>query len=300
MSATFDCAVIGAGPAGLTGALYLARFHRNVVVFDGGNSRARWIPESHNCPGFPGGISGVALLRRLCEQLSDYAISVRRASVERARRIDGAFDLQDAEGRSIRARTVLLATGIVDMLPDVEWAEQAIDAGALRLCPVCDGYEASDQRIAVYGPGATALEHAIFLRTFSRDVVLVCSDGKPLAAEAAGEAADMGVRVVEQAQNIAFDGRRCSFGVGATRETFDSVYVFLGCRTQSDLAQSLGARTDDVGALEVDRHQMTSVEGLYAAGDVVSSLNQISVAVGHAGVAATAIHHALGHNLRER
>jgi thioredoxin reductase (NADPH) len=299
-SAVFDCAVVGAGPAGLTGAVYLARFHRHVVVFDGGNSRARWIPESHNCPGFPGGISGVTLLERLCAQLSAYEVLVRRAQVESARRVDDAFELRDADGRVVRARTVLLATGIVDTLPDVDWAEAAIDVGALRLCPVCDGFEASDQRIAVYGPGATALEHAIFLRTFSRDITLVCSDGKPLAADAAEQAATLGVRVIERAQGIAFDGRRCSFTVDAGEEVFDTVYVFLGCQTQSVLARSLGARADDVGALEVDRHQMTSVQGLYAAGDVVSSLNQISVAVGHAGVAATAIHHALGHNLRDR
>jgi len=298
-SAVFDCAVIGAGPAGLTGALYLARFHRRVVVFDGGNSRARWIPESHNCPGFPGGISGVTLLERLCAQLSAYEVSVSRTYVESARRESAAFDLRDADGRSVRARTVLLATGIVDSLPDVDWAEAAIDVGALRLCPVCDGFEASDQRMAVFGPGATALDHAIFLRTFSSDVTLVCSDGKPLAADAATQAAKLGVRVIERAQDIAFDGRRCSFAVDEAREVFDTVYVFLGCQTQSSLARSLGAKTDDLGALVVDRHQMTSVEGLYAAGDVVSSLNQISVAVGHAGVAATAIHRALGHNLRD-
>ncbi|MET0230816.1 MAG: NAD(P)/FAD-dependent oxidoreductase [Rhodanobacteraceae bacterium] len=298
--ASFDCAVIGAGPAGLTGALYLARFRRRVVVFDGGNSRARWIPESHNCPGFPGGISGVTLLQRLCAQLSAYEVAVRRTLVETARLADGAFELRDADGHTVRARTLLLATGIVDSLPDVDWAEAAINVGALRLCPVCDGYEASDQRIAVYGPAATALDHAIFLRTFSSNVTLVCSDATPLAADAAEQAATLGVRVIEHAHGIAFDGQRCSFAVDAARETFDTVYAFLGCQTQSALARSLGAKTDELGALEVDRHQMTSVDGLYAAGDVVSSLNQISVAVGHAGVAATAIHHVLGHSLRER
>ena len=80
-----DCAVIGAGPAGLTSALYLARFHRRVIVFDGGNSRARWIPESNNCPGFPGGISGTTLLQRLCAQLAGYEVTVRRTFVESLR-----------------------------------------------------------------------------------------------------------------------------------------------------------------------------------------------------------------------
>lgn len=295
----FDCAIIGAGPAGLTAAVYLARFHRSVLVFDGGKSRARWIPESHNCPGFPGGISGEALLQRLRAQLAHYEVEVRASHVTRASRARDIFELSGADGRIVRAHSVLLATGIVDTLPDVEWAEAAIDVGALRLCPVCDGYEASDQRIAVYGPAATALDHAIFLRAFSSRVVLVCSDRKPLDSDAAERASALGIRVIERPRTIDFDGRRCSFAGDQGHETFDTVYTFLGCHTQSDLAQRLGAQTDDEGALVVDAHQMTSIDGLYAAGDVVSSLNQISVAVGHAGVAATAIHRALGRNLRE-
>lgn len=165
-TATCDCVIVGAGPAGLTAAVYLARFHRRVFVFDGGRSRARWIPESHNCPGFPGGISGEVLLTRLCAQLAAYDAPVARTCVKTVRRSGDNFEVAGSDGSLARARTVLLATGIVDRLPDVDWAEQAIAVGALRLCPVCDGYEATDRRIAVYGPGLSALDHAVFLRTF--------------------------------------------------------------------------------------------------------------------------------------
>jgi thioredoxin reductase (NADPH) len=164
---------------------------------------------------------------------------------------------------------------------------------------VCDGFEASDQRIAVYGPGGSALKHAEFLRTYSTDVVLVCSDGRPLDDEQARRAASLGVRVIEQSSDLRFDGQRCSFRIpDGTREAFDSVYPFLGCQPQSALAEAVGAESDEQGALRVSRHQMTTVEGLYAAGDVVSALNQISVAVGHSGVAASAIHGALASNPR--
>jgi thioredoxin reductase (NADPH) len=295
----YDCAVIGAGPAGLTAALYLARFRRSVIVFDGGPSRAQWIPESHNCPGFPGGISGNRLLDRLRAQLSGYDAPKRAARIERLERQDEGFLLVDAAKNAIAARTVLLATGIIDTLPHGDWVEAAIHAGALRLCPVCDGFEASDQRIAVYGPGGSALKHAEFLRTYSTDVVLVCSDGRPLDDEQARRAASLGVRVIEQSSDLRFDGQRCSFRIpDGTREAFDSVYPFLGCQPQSALAEAVGAESDEQGALRVSRHQMTTVEGLYAAGDVVSALNQISVAVGHSGVAASAIHGALASNPR--
>src|SRR5690348_10675021 len=296
---SYDCAVIGAGPAGLTGALYLARFRRSVVVFDGGPSRAHWIPESHNCPGFPGGISGDRLLARLRDQLSGYGARTRAARVESLARHEDGFRLVDADGHAIAARKVLLATGILDVLPDVDWVEAAIGVGALRLCPVCDGYEASDQRIAVYGSGESALNHAEFLRTYSADVALVCSDGRPLDGAQSRRAASSGVRVIPQSGDLRFDGHRCSFGMAdGTREAFDSVYVFLGCEAQSALAQTMGAESDEDGTLRVGRDQMTTVEGLYAAGDVVSALHQISVAVGHSGVAATAIHKALESNPR--
>lgn len=297
----YDCAVIGAGPAGLTAALYLARFRRSVMVFDGGPSRAQWIPESHNCPGFPGGISGERLLERLRAQLSGYEARIRANRIDGMQRNDGMFRLTAADGPAVSARTVLLATGIIDALPAAEWVEAAIEAGALRLCPVCDGYEASDQRIAVYGYGEAALNHAKFLRTYSADVTLVCSDGQPLDDAQSRRAASLGVRVITHGGDLRFDGHRCSFGMaGGTPETFDSVYAFLGCRAQSALAEAIGAESDEYGALRVRRDQMTTVDGLYAAGDVVSALHQISVAVGHSGVAATAIHNALESNPRRR
>jgi thioredoxin reductase (NADPH) len=295
----YDCAVIGAGPAGLTAALYLARFRRSVVVFDGGPSRAQWIPESHNCPGFPGGISGDRLLERLRAQLSGYDVRICAKRVENLKGHEGGFRLADADGNAVVARTVLLATGIIDTLPHADWVETAIRAGALRLCPVCDGFEASDQRIAVYGSGESALNHAEFLRTYSADVALVCADGQPLDGAQSDRAAALGVRVIAQSGDLRFDGHRCSFGMtDGTLEAFDSVYVFLGCHAQSALAKTIGAESDEHGALRVGRDQKTTIEGLYAAGDVVSALDQISVAVGHSGVAATAIHKALGSNPR--
>ena len=297
--ACYDCAIVGAGPAGLTAAIYLARFRRSVVLFDAGHSRARWIPESHNCPGFPGGISGDALLRRLREQLSAYEVAQRPVRVQALERAGEGFVLADQNGGRVQARKVLLATGIVDVLPEADWVEDAIDSGALRLCPVCDGFEASDQRIAVYGPAASALDHAAFLRTYSSDVALVCSDGDGPDASLRERAATLGVRVAECGPGIGFERERCTFErADGTRECFDTVYPFLGARAQSALATGAGAECDEDGTLRVDRSQMTTVEGLYAAGDVVSSLNQISVAVGHSGIAATAMHNALDRNPR--
>jgi thioredoxin reductase (NADPH) len=294
-----DCLVVGAGPAGLTAAIYLARFHRRVVIVDAGNSRASYIPVSRNCPGFPDGISGVELLQRLREQAAHYGIHVTPGLVEKLE-MEGADFAAAVNGESIVAPKVLLATGIVDKEPEMENLREAIGAGAIRLCAVCDAYDVTGKRIAVYGPVASTLDHARFLRTYSRDVTLLLPPGGEPVGEVDRMAAKAaGIALVEEPVT----GVRLSVSRGIEVSTadgrqhrFDTLYPALGCRMRSELAVALGARCTGQGDVIVDSHQRTSVAGLYAAGDVVSALNQISVAVGHAAIAATHIHNNLPPN----
>lgn len=293
-----DCIIVGAGPAGLTAATYLRRFHRDIAVFDGGQSRARWIPNSHNCPGFPGGVSGDDLLSRLREQASTYGVRITPSRVISLRQIDQGFQVTDESGAAMQARTVLLATGIVDELPDQPWIERAMACGAMRLCPICDAYEASESRIAMFGPAATTLSHALFLRTYSARVDIAPADGARPAAEDVATAAAADITILPGPVTLDFDGRRCScVDAEGQAHHYDVVYPVLGSRSESALATRVGAYVDDKGELIVSSHQQTSVEGLYAIGDVVSALNQIAVAVGHAAIAATTIHNSLPRNL---
>lgn len=286
-----DCIVVGAGPAGLTAAMYLRRFHRDPLVLDAGNSRARWIPESRNCPGFPQGLSGRDLLQRLRQQARRYDVDVVDAEATAIAR-DGGFTVDIADGRRFAADCVVVATGIVDRLPAMDDVEQALAAGAIRLCAICDAYEETDRRIATFGPPAAALAHAIFLRAYSATVTAI-GDGVRFDAAQRAEAAAGGVSLLHGAA-LAFDGRHCLCRDDGGREhAFDTVYPVMGSRSRATLATALGADVDDGGELRVDRAQMTSVDGLYAIGDVVSALNQIAVAYGHAAVAATAIHNRL-------
>lgn len=301
---TLDCLIVGAGPAGLTAATYLARFLRRIAVVDGGTSRARWIPESHNCPGFPFGVAGPALLRKLRDQAEAYGAPIIQGRIVELRRTGEIFSACAADGRCWHARNVVLATGIVDRMPCVDGGDAAlaaaIAAGALRLCAVCDGYEASDDRLAVLAPVDDAIRHAVFLRTFSRRV-----DAIPeLDAQPTGECAALARRAHVTVQPVASqlqytDGTCTVTFADGTRRQYDSVYPVLGGVAQSQLGAALGARLDDNRELIVDERQQTSIAGLYAIGDVVSALNQISVAVGHAAIAATAIHNALPPNFRE-
>lgn len=299
-----DVLIVGAGPAGLTAATYLTRFHRRIAVVDAGNSRASWIPESHNCPGFPFGVSGSQLLHKLRQQAEGYGARIVSGRIERLQCVDGGFLASDAQGVDWQARYVLLATGIVDRMPEIAAIEDAIASGALRLCAVCDGYEAGDERIAVHGAADEAIRHAIFLRTFSRTVSVLPTARTQASVHGAQLARMAGVAVLPTPLAL-----RYVAGTGCMVEfddpeagnplVFDTVYPVLGSDAQSALATGLGAEVDDEGELTVDVHLQTSVDGLYAAGDIVSALNQISVAVGHAAIAATAIHGRLPHNFRE-
>jgi len=201
-----DCLVIGGGPAGLMAALYLQRYHRRVLLVDHGHSRALYIDRSHNYPGFPQVIECTELLSRM------------------------------HDGRRVLTRSVLLATGVVDGVPDLP----GIDAGFEGIDP---------QRIERVG-----------VNTRMR----------------AGAGAPVLLQTIDGA-----------------RHAFDVVYAALGVQPRSQLARSLGAQLDGRNNVIVDAHCQTSVKGLYAAGDVVSALDQLAVAVGHGAIAATAIHNGL-------
>lgn len=296
----FDCLVVGAGPAGLTAAVYLARFRRSVLVTDSGCSRARYIPLSRNTPGFFAGVGGEELLAGLREQAARFGL-MPRAGVVAALQVRGAGDGFDAdfEGETVESRTVVLATGIEDVLPPVQQIEEAIRAGVVRLCAVCDGYEAEGCDVAVYGAPSSAFRHAKYMRTFAHHVTVVLSEGS-LSEEESVEASRLSIGVVDDPGELVFEGdcmivrRR-----GGEELRFAAFYPVLGLRARSNLATSIGARCTEEGSLFVDPHQQTSIPGLYAAGDVVTDLNQISVAYGHAAIAATAIHNSLPHNPRE-
>jgi len=292
-----DCLVIGAGPAGLTAAIYLARYRRRFCVIDGGASRATLIPTSHNHAGFPEGIAGPALLERMATQARKYGTQLVPGTVTSLQRdADYTFAISLDE-RLIRARTVLMATGVVDIEPELPDLPQAIHQGLIRHCVICDGYEVIGHRVGVIGRGDGGLREALFLRTYADDITLL-SLGQPLdlSHDERHRAASAGITLIEDPViSVEVKGDRIASLTlqGGVCRSFDSVYSVLGDTVRSGLAGQVGAKLNDKGCIITDRHQASSVEGLYAAGDVTCSLDQISVAMGEAAIAATAIHNLL-------
>ncbi len=288
-----DAVVVGAGPAGLTAAIYLARFRRRFVVVHDGRSRARWIPRSHNHPGFPDGVGGPDLLRRMTKQAERFGAEIREGRVEQVTREDGVFRLA-GEDFELRARAVLLATGVHDNHPPLRGVETAIRKAIVRICPICDAYEVTGKKIAMVGDGEIAAREALFMRTYCEEVtVLNVAGPQAVGAELTAELDRAGVRLREAALSdivLRPDGVELCEG-GEAIERFDAIYAAFGCRARTGLAAGAGAEVNAEGYLVAGQtHQETATPGLYAAGDAVRGLNQISVAQAEAAIAATAIH----------
>lgn len=291
-----DAIIVGAGPAGLTAAIYLGRFKRRIAVIDAGDSRAAWIPITHNHPGWPEGIKGTDLLARIRAQAEKYGPDIREGTVEGIKPVDGGFEVTVA-GQVLRAANVLLACGVKDNEPPLPGVEEAVRKALIRVCPICDGYEVSGLEVGVIGDGDLGAREAVFLLNWTDRVSLIhVGPAEALSATSRGKLAKAGVTLIETpCQSVVLENDSLTalcFGPDQTVR-FDALYAALGCVARSELAVQAGARLDDQNRLIVDDHQQTSVAGLFAAGDLVRGLNQISTAEGEAAIAATAIHNRL-------
>jgi len=298
MQTIFDSLIIGGGPAGLTAAIYLARFRRRVIVVDAQHSRATLIPESHNYPGFDHGINGQDFIARLRKQAEKFGALIVKNEVADLEKEGAYFKAALNDGTFLAANTIVLATGIVDVKPSLPHMGEFIYQGAVRFCPICDAFEASGKRIAIMGPLSNIISKALFIRTYTRNVVLLPLDGTGISREEERLLAEAGINrpreVIADLIETA-DGLQ-AISVSGKKLTFDILYPAMGAHVRSDLAIKLGASCNEEKYLHTDSYQQTTVKGLYAIGDITTDLHQISVATGQASIAACAIHNSLPRN----
>jgi thioredoxin reductase (NADPH) len=289
-----DSVIVGGGPAGLTAAIYLGRFHRPALVIDAGDPRAGWIPTSHNHPGFPQGINGGELLGLMQGQARLYNAEFRQGFVRKLRcGSDGVFSLETEEGE-VRARSVVLATGVKDVQPEIPGMFAATQRGIIRWCPICDAFEVTGKRVAVIGKDAHAVREIEFLKTYTDQLTLILIDGGELDAENRRALEATGAKLIRcAASDVTLEAEEVVVRVDGGVRAFDSAYPALGMAPRSKLAHDAGARLDEDDRLWVNGHMMTSIEGLYAAGDMVRGLNQLSIAQAEGAIAATDIHNRL-------
>jgi thioredoxin reductase (NADPH) len=292
----YETIIVGGGPGGLVAAIYLQRFHRKVLIVDRGDSRARNIPRIQNLVGYSHGISGSALLKQLRQQALKFGTTIMtgEAVIYRQR---GEFMIQ-VDGQNFFAPHVILATGIKDRQPPNVNYSELCRKGALAYCPICDGYDHTDERIAVIIDSNEGFRKIETLYNFTRYLHVVLIKDLAIPARHLEKIRKFKVRVHQgELQHLIYDSKKKCLRIKLkNRKSFavKSAYVAMGFKVASTAMQALkGLRKTKLGQLIVNDHQETSVKGLYAVGDCVKSLAQVSVATGHAAIAATHIHNQL-------
>jgi len=289
----YDCVVVGGGPAGLVAGIYLARLNRRVAIVYGGESRASLIPRSYNHPAFPDGIPGQVLLRRMRDQASKFAIEHVIGRADAVERRDHCFQTAVA-GSNLLSHSVICATGLLDILPPWPDAKELVRNGNLRLCPICDGYEINGAPVVVLGNTRRAVREAEFLLSFS-DRVTIATMGAELDGVSETDL-EKSIRLVTDrlvSHRPAAENRLSLEFVGGSRMEDVAVYSARGCKPQSEIARAAGVELDEEGRIPTDLHQRTNLERFYAAGDVVTGLNQLGVAMAQAEIAAVSAHNDL-------
>jgi thioredoxin reductase (NADPH) len=196
------------------------------------------------------------------------------------------------EQREIRATAILLATGVVNRRPEMppDTHDEALRLGLWRYCPICDGYEITDQSVAVIGNTEHAIDEVEFIRSYTENVTLISPDPvKELGESLRNRLSKLGVPFLKGQLTYEIEGDHMVVKSPSWTQKFRAVYPAQGSDIRSELGTGLGARVSPEGCLTVDSHQATNIEGLYAAGDVVKGLDQIANAIGQGSVAATAI-----------
>jgi thioredoxin reductase (NADPH) len=222
--------------------------------------------------------------------------AIERGTVEGLAVKSGLFEL-GMKRRTLTARTVLLATGVIDNEPKLPGFERAIAGGQMRICPICDGYEVSGQTVGVIGNSEHGAREALFMRAYTPEVTLIhVGEPQTLPDAARRELLAAGLPVIETPIQAvrAEQGRIAAFDMDdGSLHRFDALYSALGSTPNYLLAAGLDVEMDTQGRLVVDEHQNTSAPGLYAAGDLVRGLNQLTVAEAEGAIAATDIHNRL-------
>lgn len=294
----YDCAVVGGGPGGLVATLYLSRFRRKVVLIDSGHSRAQWIPRIRNLIGYSKGLTGPQLLAHLSDQVHQYQADWIQGEAQIFRRSEG-FEVRVGK-RRFSARKVILATGMKDHQPPLSNIPALRKKGVLAYCPICDGFDHQDQHIGLLVKDNHGLRKVKFLFQFTSRISIFQTRPFRVAPQHLRKIEEMRLTLHKgRIQSLRYRMRPRGLSVqmedSPDRFSVDVAYVALGVDfNELSIRHLRGLRRTKEGFVLTKSHQETSIPGLYAVGDCVSALAQVSVAIGQAALAATRVHNELG------
>lgn len=298
MSNEYEVLVIGGGPAGLSAALYLARYDRRTALFDTGSGRSTWHQINHNYLGFPGGIPAREIRSLGRQQLAEYEqVTILDHKVQTLRCEDGVFHAEGQAGEW-RAPTVIVCTGVVDHYPKFDGWEEYVGR-SMFWCITCDGFGCRGARVVIVGNTNAAASMALQLTRFTPHITLVTdsSDDCRIADHMQKRLRNADIRLLDD-RICAAEGTDGAFEAifleSGLRLDTDQVFAQHGATPQTKLAEDVGALLSREGYICVDSEQKTNVTGFYAAGDVTRlHSHQITTAVHEGGTAASAANYFL-------
>jgi thioredoxin reductase (NADPH) len=296
MTARYDVAIVGGGPAGLSAAIWLARYLHKVVVVDSGDPR-NW--ETRGINGYLGhpGIRSPELRALGREEGAKFDVEYVSGIVDEAINETGElFAIRLREGTVIEAQRILLAIGIKDVWPDIPGLERCYGE-TIHVCPDCDGYETRDKKTVVVGKGRKAVGMALALTTWTRKLVICTNGEKPdMEQKLLDQLEALNIPVLDQAIKCVVSRSSEISGIeleGGMSLDCERLYFAIGQYPADDLGAQLGCKRDPLGRLVIDEHNHTSVKNVYAAGDIAPGPQVAVFAAASGAVAATAIHGSL-------
>ncbi|WP_273837585.1 NAD(P)/FAD-dependent oxidoreductase [Halococcus sp. PRR34] len=294
----FDVVVVGGGPAGLTTALYTTRLGHDTVVVNRGGGRAAMMRDTHNVIGITEDVSGNGLLQAAIDQIQDYGATYRRGVVTNVESVDGPRDFRVETGEDeFAVDRVVLATGFSDEHPDPPLPRTG---RGLHYCLHCDAYMFVDESVYVMGHGESAAHVAMIMLNFTDEVDLLLRGHEPeWSDDTDRQLRAHPVEIVDSEIESKFSDEQSPEWLGGfefedgTRREYKGGFAMYGSQYNNDLAAGLGCELTDDGTVAVDDHGRTSVEGVFAVGDLTPGHNQIPVAMGQGAKAGIAIHYDL-------
>ena len=290
-----DILVVGGGPAGLSAALILGRCHRTVFLCDDEQQRNRASHELHGLLGSNGRSPTQFLQDARKELVHHKSVAIRRTRVTEINPSNEGFTFACADGTRGRAAKILLATGLVDELPELAGIEELYGI-SVHHCLYCDGYEYAGEAVAAYGKGDKGADLAVMMKHWMKDVV-ACSDGTFVSKEAVRKLQEHGIPLRKErirgleGKNGVLTNIKFKSGSDLARS---GLFFSTGCHQASDLSKRLGCKRGEKGGVITDPlTEETSVPGVYVAGDVSRDVLLVAVAVGEGAKAAVAINKAL-------
>lgn len=296
-----DVIIIGGGPAGLNAAVVLGRCSRKVIVFDTGTYRNRWSHGMHNYL-TQDDILPADFIKIAHKELNKYGVRLLHKKVVTAKKNDDdVFIVKDSEGEMYHSKKLLVATGLIDNLPEIDGFKEMYGKSVFH-CPYCDGWELRNKKIGIYARNKEGWELALSLKCWTDDVTLY-TDGKNKVKSSQKEQLDANnipVVIYPFARLEGKDGQleKIIFRNGS-EHACDAIFFVNGFKQQCNLMEDLGCEVNKKGVVITNRLQQTNTSGLYVAGDASRDMHFVVVAAAEGAKAGVMINKELQQAISE-